>query len=402
MQSSDKTKYLNLLRLYNVLLFGALGMLLTFTSLHFKAIGFSGKQISTLMVVSSLVLFVFAPRFGMLMDASHDKRGLLLLASLVVALSMASVPLLRAFAPVLLLWTVYRSVNSPLFSALENLSYRVARDSGKGKSGFGGIRLWGSLGYAIFALLGGWIYQKFGILTNNEIFLVLMLAAMAVLLLIPKRFFQPEKDPSVHEAPLKLTEVLSIIVKDGYLLLMVLALALTDTLQDGIRSFESIYMQQLGLPEVMIGLASTLSALGEVPFMLWADRLIARLGIQKLISFIFVFDIFRRLLVWFFPTAQTLFFTAVILCISFTLRLVCTVSLVNQRLPARCTATANAFIGVTLYGLGHILSNAFSGLIFDRFGAHPLYLIGAGLNLISLALALVAGFFFSPRKTQCA
>ena len=193
--------------------------------------------------------------------------------------------------------------------------------------------------------------------------------------------------------------VLSLIIRDRYLWFTVLALALTDTLQDGFRSFEPLFMQDLGLTQSMIGLASTLSALGEVPFMLWGDRLIRRFGIRQMILFTFVFDLLRRGLVWLFPSAPLVFVLNVLTCVSFSFRLLSTISLVNARIPKRYTTTALVFISVTLYGLGHILSSGLSGLIFDAFGARQLYLLGVGLCLMSLLVAILAGPEPKPAPT---
>ncbi len=64
---------------------------------------------------------------------------------------------------------------------------------------------------------------------------------------------------------------------------MALALAVSDPVQDGVRSFENIYLENLGVQAGMIGLANMLSALTEVPFMSYADRVIHKFGIRRII-----------------------------------------------------------------------------------------------------------------------
>jgi MFS family permease len=125
--------------------------------------------------------------------------------------------------------------------------------------------------------------------------------------------------------------------------------------------------------------------------MMNADRIIRKIGIRRIILAVFVFDLSRRLLVWFFPSAGMVFATSVITSASFTFRLVCTITLVNLSLPKQVTSTANAFIGVTMFGMGYIISNALSGFVYDRFGNREVYLVGAGLCAVSLLLGLSAG-----------
>ena len=387
-----------LFRLYFLLIFSALGMLIAYMSLHYDHIGFSGIQISTIMIVGSAAVILIAPRYGMQFDRAADKRSVLIVSLLIMAISLGSVAWVKSFVPVLLLWTIYRSVQGPFYSTSENLSFSVAsKSTDQGGASFGSIRLWGSIGYAVSTLIAGWIYQNYGFTYNTLIFLVMVGLSIVVLLLIPSSAF--DISGKTKQERLKLSAVLKLIVNHRFLWLMALALAISDPVQDGVRSFEPIFMQNLGLEAGMIGLANSLSALGEVPFMIYADRVIRKVGIQRIIVIVLLFDLVRRMLVWFFPSAGVVFVTSVLTSISFTFRLVCSVTLVNLILPKQVTSTANAVIGVTMFGMGYILSNALCGFVYDRFGNREVYLIGAGLCLVSLILALSAGKF-EPKFIQ--
>jgi len=178
----------------------------------------------------------------------------------------------------------------------------------------------------------------------------------------------------------------------------VVALALTDPLFDGVRSFEPIFMEELGLPVSVIGLAATLSALLEVPMMLGADRLIERLEVKNLVIAILSFDLTRRLLVWIFPSGWVVFALNIMTAISFTLRLITTVHLINLRIPKQYTTTAFTFVFNTMNGIMYILSNAISGVIYDAFGARQIYLVSATLCVIALGCALAARHISSEKE----
>lgn len=385
-------KNIRIFSLYFLLFFGGMGIIQPFITLHFDSIGFSGQQISALMVVSSFTLILLAPQFGLWFDYSKNKRRILTLSLAIITAALVAIPPLRGFAPVLVLWSIHRAVNSSAISAAENLSFHIGADAnGQKASGFGSIRLWGSVGFALVALAGGWVYQELGIQINSVIFLGLMVIVVIVVQLMPASIFTSGEIVDDDQANLGFRGILNIITRDRFLWLTVIALALTDPLQDGIRSFEPIFMKNLGIPEASIGLAVTLSSLGEVPFMIWADYLIHRLGIHRIVVAVVAFDLARRLTVWFFPLPGVVFVTNVLTCVSFTFRLNSTVSLVNLRIPRKYTTTANGFIGVTMYGLGHMLSNSLSGVVFDHLGGRYLYLLAAGLCLLSLVFALAAG-----------
>jgi MFS family permease len=83
--------------------------------------------------------------------------------------------------------------------------------------------------------------------------------------------------------------------------------------------------------------------------------------------------------------------------ISFTLRLITTVHLINLRIPKQYTTTALTFVFNTLNGIMYILSNAISGVIYDAFGARQIYLVSAALCVIALGCALAARHISSEK-----
>lgn len=374
--------------LFFVLAFGAIAILQPYLNLYYQSIGFTGVQIGLVATISALVVIVLAPQYGNLYDKSPRKRLFLIVTTLVALVTLSVVPFISIFLVVVIFYSIYRVVTTSNISATHNLAFHAGAST-KGGNSFGSTRLWGSIGFSVFVLLGGWLYENLGFQVNTAFYIVLCLSVVFVLLRIPGKFFN--LNPSGDEAELNLQGVLKLVVSDRYLWLMVLALALTDPVMDGVRSFEPVYMKQLGIPESVIGISTMLSALLEIPLMLSVDRLITKHGYRKILLFVFTFDLLRRMLVWVFPSGATVFAMTVLNCVSFPLRLFTMVSLVNRRIPKRYTTTALSFISVTLTGLGYMLSNAMAGVIFDQFGGQQVFLMGALLCVGSLVLALAAG-----------
>ena len=255
-------KNILLFSLFFLLFFAGIGLIMPFLSLQFKAVGYNGVQISLLNMLSALAVILTAPQYGLIFDRSKDKRLILLISLTIATVTLFLIPYLRAFGAMLVIYTINRVIVSSSITASENLSYQVSADkNGEEKAGFGSLRMWGSLGFALTALLGGMIFQNFGLLRNSRIFLGLMAATFVVLLLMPESIFRERRSIESGETALSTRGVIKLIAKDQYLLLTVVALALTDPLFDGVRSFEPIFMEELGLPVSVIGLAATLSAL---------------------------------------------------------------------------------------------------------------------------------------------
>ena len=392
-------KNILLFSLFFLLFFAGLGLMMPFLSLQFKAVGYNGVQISLLNMLSALAVILTAPQYGLIFDRSKDKRLILLISLAIATVTLFLIPYLRAFGAMLVIYTIIRVIISSSITASENLSYQVSADkNGEEKAAFGSLRMWGSLGFALTALLGGKIFQDYGLLLNDQIFLGFMAAAFVVLLLMPESIFRERRTAETIETSLSTRGVIKLIAKDQYLLLTVVALALTDPLFDGVRSFEPIFMEELGLPVSVIGLAATLSALFEVPMMLSADGLIHRFGVQRIVMFVLTFDLIRRLLVWFVPNGWVVFGLNILTAVSFTLRLVSTVHLVNLRMPKQYTTTAVTFIFNTLNGVMYMVSNAISGVVYDTYGARQIYLVSATLCVIALGCALAARHVSSEKE----
>jgi len=239
-------KNILLFSLFFLLFFGSLGVMMPFLSLQFKAVGYNGKQISLLSLLSALAVILTAPRYGLIFDRSKDKRLILLISIAVATVSLYLIPYLRAFGWMLLIYLLNRIIVSSSITASENLFLSGSTDkNGDGQAAFGSLRMWGSLGFALTALLGGKIFQDYGLLLNDRIFLALMGLAFVVMLVMPASVFQNRHAELESEPTLGTREVLGLITRDRYLLLTVVALALTDPLFDGVRSFEPIYMKEL-------------------------------------------------------------------------------------------------------------------------------------------------------------
>jgi len=240
-------------------------------------------------------------------------------------------------------------------------------------------------------VIGGWLFGTKGILINDQVFLAFMLVSIGLILFtMPADFFRYGQAYQKQGAAAGFKGIINLIFKDRYLLLTVVALALTDPLSDGVRSFEPIFMKDLGLTESIIGAAVSLSCFIEIPIMLLGDRWIQKLEVHQLVFFILIFDLTRRLLVWFFPFGWLVFVLNILTAVSFSLRLITTIHLINLRVPRQYTTAAVTFVNITLNGISHMLSNALSGVVYDNFGGRLIYLVSSFFCVVSLVFALAA------------
>jgi MFS family permease len=386
-----------LFSLYFFLFFGAIGFITPFLNLHFYNIGLTGIQIGTITTVSALCGLLVSPVICAYFDRMNHKRSFFQIILLISGISLFLIGWTQLIYPIALLIILNHIGNSSNLPISENLSFRITTSvKGNSKLGFGFMRQFGSIAFALTAIIGGLVFEFSGIKVNFFLYFIFMLLIVILVFFISDTVFKSTNEHRSNTENIHLKDVLKTVVSDKYLFLLVAALAITHPLGNGIRQFEPIFMSQLHLRESMIGLAATLAALGEIPFFLWADQLISRLGITKLLIFVFIIDLLRRILVFAFPVGWVVFVMHVATCISFSLRLVTTIKLINQSVPEKYSTTALSLVTMTFFGISNMVSTAISGFVFDAFGGQMLYLISALGCVISLVMAYHASRHEQP------
>ena len=132
-------------------------------------------------------------------------------------------------------------------------------------------------------------------------------------------------------------------------------------------------MKQLGASETIIGLASTIGALLELPGMLIADRLVRRLGASRLLGGSLLMQAAGMLLVLILPSVTAILILRALGGFYFSFYLVSAIAYLAQGAPQRQASTVMALYMVTLRGLVGLVGAPLAGALFDTLGAYWLY-----------------------------
>jgi MFS family permease len=377
-----------LMRLYYLLWTGAGGFLFPFITLFYDQQGLSGMQIGWLTAIGSLVALVSAPLVGRFSDNAAQPGRIMQLcllgsAGLILLLSQQT-----AFGWMALIIAIESFIGAPIFPLSDAQAINLSSE----KEGFGSIRLWGSLGWAITAFLGGWMVTQAGLVSVFIGYAVLYLLCILVL----GRIFTPRHLPPVSQAPAALAEprppfrvILRSLVSRRALLGLTIALTLFWFSNNGRHQFETLYMQQLGASEQVIGWAYTYPALIELPIMLWADRLVRKYGAGKILSASILIEASSILAIVFFPNLAAILIMRAVNGVYYSFYAIASVAYAVENAPEGQGATILSLYYVTLNGLIALVTAPLSGFIFDHLGAYPLYIIAAiGTLLTWLALVI--------------
>jgi PPP family 3-phenylpropionic acid transporter len=366
------------IRIYFFLLLGGLGMLMPFISLFYRSRDLSGTQIGLLGTVSSLVGLAAAPIWGHWSDSAQKPRRLLQASLVGTAVCM----LLLSRQTIFLGMAIIVGLDSLVASGSETLSniQVLTITKGNNTSGFGSVRLWGSLGWALFAPLGGWLIERTNLVTPFYGYAISMI--VCVLLLGTITTGSSHENTSSPGPRLTLLSGWHILLSDRAMIALTCALIISWLTGSHFHRFEAIYLKQLGASETLIGFVNTIGALIELPAMLWADRLMKRFGTARILAVSFLLQAASMVFVLVHPSVGTIFTQRLVYGVSYSLFTVSSVIFIIEHAPAGQQATALAIVTVTLSSLTQIIAAPLGGVIFDFSGAYWLYALGLIGNLI--------------------
>ena len=97
---------------------------------------------------------------------------------------------------------------------------------------------------------------------------------MGLVLFIPAAYFVVQRD--IDLSKLSLRNALHHVLHDRILLAFAIAVIFIGFLNNGVLQFENVYLAELGASKRLISFAGILSAVVELPFMIYADRFVRR------------------------------------------------------------------------------------------------------------------------------
>jgi PPP family 3-phenylpropionic acid transporter len=251
----------------------------------------------------------------------------------------------------------------------------------KVRSGFGSVRLFASMGWAITAFVSGWLSERFGLIVafiGYAAGYITGSGSVGLIRLPPKAVAN-----TLHQQPKRsLRQSIRMVASDARLRKLALALGIFLFMMYGLRSFESLYLKQLGAGEAIVGLMSTIGATIELPGMLWADRLVRRFGAVRLLRYSFLLEVARLSLVLLIPSVPTLIVARVIGGFSFSWYVIGVFTFIGDAAPEERLTTTLALFNVTLASFIRMTAAPISGFIFDQVGGYWLYALGVVGSLV--------------------
>lgn len=378
-------------RAYYFAFMGGWGFILPFINLFYVSLGLSGTQIGTITSTSSIVGLVLAPVIVNEIKKRPQARGLLQTAILLGALGYFLLGHQTIYIYILVNVFFQALAGSGVMPVSDAMALSVSRETG---GGYGSIRVFASIGWIVTVLVSGWLIERFGFIAGfSGVSSMWVLGAVLILFIHPRYFINKRNDDLPRPS---LLATIKRVASDRTLLGFAVALIFIGFMNSGVLQFENVFLSELGASKRLISVAGILSAVVELPFMLYADRYVRRHGASRVLLIALIMTMLQRAAVLVLPSIATIMIVRFIGGVAFSLYTVSYIGLISSRTDESETGTVLALYTVTMASLVNILAAPVSGAIFDVIGARWLYALSAGGYFIGA----IGIWLTRPQKTM--
>ncbi|MFW6254212.1 MAG: MFS transporter [Chitinivibrionales bacterium] len=345
------------------LLFCSMGALTPIMSLYLTShLGFSGTQTGFILSFSAAASFVVPVIGAIVADRAVSSERLFTILAFICSGAILMMAHVRSFIPFAATYLLYIVVNGPL----ANLSNTIIfHHSPNRRKGYGGIRVWGTVGWMAVA----WIILLSGVKTGsqtNSLTVVFYFAAAFAAILGLASFSIPVTISKDQRKRIELfpRDSLNVIRRPEIMLLM--GLGMMNFILDRFFLFgASPFLEQIGVQEKMILPMMTLGQALEIPAMFLLGYIISRWGIRTILITGAVTNMCRYLLLM---NADTEFLAGAGILFhgpSYTFLFATAFIFLDSRVNRFSRAGVHQIYGLVTGGIGTFLGNILAGVTAD-------------------------------------
>jgi PPP family 3-phenylpropionic acid transporter len=354
----------------------ALGIFWPFLGLHLASLGLGSGEITLIYGLIPLMSLIAPPLVGLVADLFAARVWLLRGLTALTALAFAAFLHAGASRPALYAATLaFALCRAPLGSMADASAVEHVRRHG---GTYGRLRLWGSIGFLVAVVAGGFLVDHLGIAAVLPATMVTLVVAAVAAWAMPA--------PPPHPEPLALPATLGLLGSPTmWLFLGAVALA-----QVGGAAYDacySLHLGRLGYGGRFTGVAWAVGVLAEILLLIVSGRLIDRVGASRVFAFAAATAALRWLLTAHARSAAAILLLQPLHGVSFGLFYVAGVMLTRAQAPRAVQTAAQGLFGAA-YALGSVVGMPLAGHLLERVGATAVYHTAAAFAALAFACAL--------------
>lgn len=351
------------------------GAFVPYWGLYLQSENFSAADIGILMSLFQISR-IFAPNFwGWLADHTGKRAPWIKLTAFLGLCGFTAVFWAHGFFwlfCVMAALSLFTSSTLPLVESL-TLAHLAAT-----KGHYSRIRMWGSLGFVVAAVVLGFVIDLAGI---KSLLWFLLLVQMTLFVLT---YSLPEPKMATHAH-----DHFSIwqVVKQPNVIALLVGCSLMVTAHGVLYNFYSIYLREHGYSKGIIGLLWSVGVVCEIVIFMFMPKIMARFSLKTILLASLVLAVLRFSLIgvavdnlWWLVLAQTLH------AATFGSFHAASVSVITQFFNGRHQAKGQAIYNSIAYGVGGTIGGVAGGYALQYIGGQLTFVLAAIFPLVGLAV----------------
>lgn len=364
--------------IFYFLMFFAWASVSTLASVYMnEVVGLSLSNIGLMMSVLPLISVFFQPIWGGVADVTGKRRGVLQGLMLAAALVTFAITMFTKSYVVVGLYFMYQVFLCGQGPLTDSIAIQIANDTPKASFGF--IRIWGSIGYAVGAIIVAFVANQMGLKWS---FYTAALAFFIGFVLT-----RGIKETQIVTAKSHFKSDLKTLLKEKkYLFILIYSFLLVGGVFSS-DQYLGLFIRSVDIDVSMIGVLTFISVCFEVPFMFYSKRMIKKLNPYKLLLLMNIIAVARMFIlsvsssIPFFLLAGILRGIIVGIFIPLFIELICEIT------PKAVVTSAVAIYTAVSSGIANFLFTLTGGILAEQLGYQTLYLSYGLMMLIPLVMA---------------
>ncbi|WP_046174295.1 MFS transporter [Domibacillus indicus] len=329
----------------------------TFLPSYFQEKGLSASEIGWLMAIGPFTALFSQPFWGYMSDKHKTvKRMVMICAGSLIIMSFFLFQA-ESFWMLLLIAAIFFSFQSPAGALGDSLSQKTAVLH---HVQFGQIRMWGSVGFAVTSLLGGFILGQLGL---GYLFYLYLIYAIFTFIVIQKI-----SDVQASSKIINMKEAAKVVSRPEFLWFLLIIMLVTTTHRAN-DMFMGLYITELGGSASQIGLAWFIGVASEALLFMFSAYWIRLF--KRNITFVIVAAGLYGLRWMLFALATEpihLIMLQPLHGLTFGVFYLCTFQIVTKLMPDEFLATGQMVFISAFFGLSGIIGSLGGGWLIDRTG----------------------------------
>ena len=356
------------------------GLFVPYWGIYLTSLSFSALQIGALLSLFQISR-IFAPNFlGWIADRSGEYIKWIKISSFFGFIFFIGIFWANSFLSIFLIMMAMSIFTSSTLPLAESLTLAHLK-ANKADSKYSHIRLWGSIGFIVAAILLGILIDSIG---EKSLIYALLLTQLVIFLLafiLPtkKVIFLPKKKRSIWP-----------ILKKREVVVLLLSCALMVSSHGLLYNFYSIFLEQQGYSGTTIGLLWAVGVIFEIIIFLLMPRILNKFTLKAVLLISLGFAVIRFFLIGAYVDSMILLFIAQVMhAATFGSFHVASIQLIAHFFYNEHQARGQSLYNSITYGVGGAIGGLGGGYMIEYSGMANTFMLSAILPFLGFMVLIL-------------